>query len=130
MTDEIKQNELKQEDITMTDEMKKNEVTEEQLKDVAGGKIKLASSGLAYLDLGEKATFAFNIGDRVECAVCYFGTERGTIVDRRMKRDEIEDYYDFCVHDGEWPEYKVQFDKLSYREKYKDEWLRQGVLSY
>ena len=131
MTDEIKKNELKQEDITMTEEIKKNELNDEQLEEVSGGEMKCVSHGSINLNKEATATFAFNIGDRVECRwVCVSGAESGTIVDRRI--DIIHQIYPLNGEgiSGSLPEYKVKFDNPSYQEKFGDTWLPQEVLSY
>ncbi|MDD5952280.1 MAG: hypothetical protein PUC32_01295 [Oscillospiraceae bacterium] len=118
----------------MTDEMKKNELSEKQLENVAGGKNDWADPGIIEVSSGTTpkigdSFYAFSIGDRVECNVCFVGTERGTVIDRRANSADGSNLFGPSVMEY-WPEYKVRFDKPSYQEKYGTTWLAQFLLCH
>ena len=115
---------------TMTDAPKRQELNEKELENATGGKIEWAPAGAVRTGSGKTVSFCFNVGDRVEVNACIFGTERGTIVERKVVTKRYSpDAQTFGV-DHDMPVYRIQFDKPSYRTKYADEFWDQNYLSY
>ena len=114
----------------MTDEPKRQELNEKELENATGGKIEWAPAGAVRTGSGKTVSFCFNVGDRVEVNACIFGTERGTIVERKVVTKPYWPDAQSYGFDHDMPVYRIQFDKPSYRTKYADEFWDQNYLSY
>lgn len=106
------------------------ELTDENLEKVSGGKIEWAPVGAVPTGSGKKVSFYFNVGNRVEVSAGWFGTERGTIVERKVETKPYSPSDNSYPFDHDMPVYRIQFDKSSYREKYADKFWNQDCLSY